>query len=355
MRPDKATILDLLASIEIPPLKLDRIEPAKDSRDPFSRTRHDLVYQIRWENTTILFKTEVMTVANPKAVIHTIWRLRKDGSVSDGAEASGLYPLIVAPYLSEEAMKMLLDQKISGIDLSGNIQLIIPERLYFSRLGQQNRFPSNDSIKNVFRRSSSIVARVFFSRSRFASVSDLHFEIGIRGGAISLGTVSKVLKSLENELLISRDLGIRLADPEGLLQKLTDNFNIGDESRTVATVPNSAEAISRIAANCAKAKVLYCVDLPQRYALVSAGEPAIRIYVEDANIALHGIEQRTDAKPGGIEMIERQDPATYFDRRAEGKTQFASPVQSYLSLMKAGKPDESLAGQLRADLLTGAN
>jgi len=88
MRPDKATILDLLASIEIPPLKLDRIEPAKDSRDPFSRTRHDLVYQIRWENTTILFKTEVMTVANPKAVIHTIWRLRKDGSVSDGAEAS---------------------------------------------------------------------------------------------------------------------------------------------------------------------------------------------------------------------------------------------------------------------------
>lgn len=353
MRLDKARILDLVQDVDIAPLKLGRIEPEVPLSNIPAHIGGDLFFEIRWDNSRFPFKAEVMTVANPKAIIHAIWKVQKDRS-TEGAVGPEWHPLIVAPYLSDRVMKMLLDQRISGIDLSGNVQLIVAGQLFFSRLGRQNQFPSNDPIKNVYRWSSSLVPRVFFSKPRYTSVSDLHMEIRVRGGTISLGTVSKALKTMEGDLFISRGSGISLIDPDGLLQRLKDSFALKSETRRKGRVENVDEFTAHIAAKCAMSGVLYCLDRPARYAVSPAAELMTRVYVENARIALNETAFEPDDEFPNVELIETSDPSIYFDRRSEGGSLFASPIQSYLGLMRTGDSDRQMEEQIRAELLADA-
>lgn len=348
MRSSKAQIIELLNDIDVAPLELDRIEPEM-------RNWGRPVYEIRWENKAFRFNTEVMTVANPKSVVHAIWQLQKRRSTEDPVEQADLHPLIVAPYLSDRVMEMLLEQRVSGIDLSGNVQIIVPDQLFFSRLGRENQFPSSDPIKNVYRWSSSVVPRVFFSKSRYSNVSDLHFEIRVRGGNISMGTVSKVLKTMEDDLLISRGLGISLIDADGLLQKLTDSFAVKGERRMKGRVNSIIDLNSRIVANCAKAGLLYCVDQPHRYAISPVAETMDQVYVENAQIALAETGFQPDEDVANVEIIETSDPAIFFDRRIEGGSHFTSPIQSYLALRNKADRDPTVEDQLRVELLANVH
>lgn len=348
MRHNKAQVIDLLNDMEIAPLELDRFEPEM-------QIRVRPVYEIRWENKAFRFNTEVMTVANPKSIVHAIWQLQKNRPMEDPVAPTDLHPLIVAPYLSDRVMEMLLEQRVSGLDLSGNVQLIVPDQLFFSRLGRPNRFPSSDPIKNVYRWSSSVVPRVFFSKARYSSVSDLHFEIRVRGGHISMGTVSKVLKTMEDDLLISRGHGISLIDGDGLLQKLADSFAVRSERRMRGRVSSVSDFAARIAANCAKAGIVYCVDQPQRYAISPVAEKMIRIYVENAQIALTETGFQPDEEFANVEIIETSDPAIFFDRRIEGGSHFTSPIQSYLALRNKTDQDPTVEDQLRVELLANVH
>src|SRR5258708_23864018 len=107
-------------------------------------------------------------------------------------DAKKFYPMVVAPYLSKPQLQELADKKISAIDLSGNVLLIVPGELFVERIGNPKRFPSNSPIKNVYRGTSSIVGRVMLSRSEDASVREVYEETKRRGGQITLATVSKV-------------------------------------------------------------------------------------------------------------------------------------------------------------------
>ena len=50
---------------------------------------------------------------------------------------------------------------VSGIDLCGNGVIVVPDQLLVLRTGFPNRFRWEGTIKNVYRKNSSIVARVF--------------------------------------------------------------------------------------------------------------------------------------------------------------------------------------------------
>lgn len=88
--------------------------------------------------------------------------------------------------------------------------VVVPGSWLVYRTGQPNAYPSSRYIKSVYRGRSSLVSWVLLLQRSFDTVSAVRREVLERGGRISLGTVSKVLMSLEEDLLVSRKDGIRL-------------------------------------------------------------------------------------------------------------------------------------------------
>ncbi|MBW2311723.1 MAG: winged helix-turn-helix domain-containing protein, partial [Deltaproteobacteria bacterium] len=115
---------------------------------------------------------------------------------------------------------------ISGIDLCGNGVVIVPGMFAVFRSGGKNRFPASAPIKNIYRKNSSMVGRVFVVRPVFNAVQDVCSEINQRNMLVnrwdpmSLSTVSKALKTLEQDLIVERRGAIRLLQPDKLLEKL---------------------------------------------------------------------------------------------------------------------------------------
>src|SRR5262249_49921989 len=115
------------------------------------------------------------------------------------------------------------------IDLCGNGVVIVPGQWYVRRSGNPNRFRAEGVIKNVYRKGSSVVARLFLARPEFDSVQDALDELGRRGSRVTLSTLSKVCKRLEEDLIIERKregaTRLRLIQPEKLLDRLTANYS----------------------------------------------------------------------------------------------------------------------------------
>ena len=122
--------------------------------------------------------------------------------------------------MSEDALKRLFEAEISGIDLSGNGVVVVPDKLFVYRAGAKNKFLSNAPIKNVFRGTSSLIRGVFFAKPEYENVGEVLEEIKKRGGRTTFSTVSKVLKTLEEELIIGKGEKIRLLDAKKLLAAL---------------------------------------------------------------------------------------------------------------------------------------
>ena len=143
--------------------------------------------------------------------------------------------MLVVPYLSPDNIKLLESSLVSGIDLCGNGILIVPPELLIVRTGNPNRFPQSAPIRNVYRGDSSLVGRVFLVRPVYRAVGDIAAAIRELSGNVSLATVSRVLKTMESDLIVGRERGdIRLLQPEKLLERLADNYRSPKEKRATS-------------------------------------------------------------------------------------------------------------------------
>ena len=210
-------ILDALRTgrVKLPPLdiKLAGIEPEEDARRP------DAYVDVRWGDSHFRFVVEIKSRATPKVVREAARQVR------EYARRREMSPLVLTEYLAPERLLELEAEEVSGIDLCGNGIVIIPGRVFVSRTGNPNRFPADRKIKNVYRGVSSLVARTFLARPRYPSVQSVQDEILARGGQISLGTVSKVLDVLDEDLMIRRDgRDSELLRAEELLMRLEAEY-----------------------------------------------------------------------------------------------------------------------------------
>ena len=182
----------------------------------------DGVVRMMWQKTTFRFAPKCKRASNPKTVVTAAEQARTM------AQATKLRPLVVVSFLDDQALELLESQAVSGIDLCGNGVVIVPGTWYVRRTGNSNLFRAEGAIKNVYRKSSSVVARLFLARPEFDSVQEALDELGRRGGHVTLSTVSKVCKRLEDDLIIERKregaTKLRLVQPEKLLDRLAANY-----------------------------------------------------------------------------------------------------------------------------------
>lgn len=166
---------------------------------------------------------KVVTISTPKTISQKS-NLLKNLSSKFGKRK--LVPMIIAPYINEKQSAVLYEEGISWIDLSGNMLLNIPPERYIERRGNPNKFPDTAPIKKVYEGTSSLVSRALLLRPEgFSSSNEIVDFINQRNGKITPATVSKVLKSLEEELLISRtNSNIFVKQPQQLLENLAEGY-----------------------------------------------------------------------------------------------------------------------------------
>lgn len=179
----------------------------------------DFLIDLTWKKRTKGFVAEYKPLATPKMVETSIREAKNHAAVHPGR-----LPMIVVPYISEETAERLVEEEVSGLDLSGNVVVVVPGEWFVFLTGMPNQFPSSQSIKNVYQGKSSLVGRVLLTRPEYDLVKDVREEIKSRGGSISMGTVSKVLKALEADLIVHKNGGVRLIQPDRLLDRLARHY-----------------------------------------------------------------------------------------------------------------------------------
>lgn len=340
-------IKDSIQNIDFEPLKIKFENRKTKSTDDAAR----LV--IGWKNGAEYFLPEILGQATPKQVDLSLFRLEKmTKAASRRKSEKSVFPIIIAPYLSEQTLNRLADSEISGIDLSGNGVVVIPGKLFVFRTGGKNRFLSNAPIKNVFRGTSSLVARVFFTKPEYENVGEILNEITKRGGKTTFPTVSKVLKTLEEELLIRKGEKIRLLDGKKLLQCLQKNYRPPEVSRRlVVKCDNVAETLEQMAINAESKNIFYVRDDPSKYAVMPTNASLIKIYTKSMDELLKGVNFTETIRFPNLEVIETVEQSIYFDRRKESGFYWLSLLETYLELANEGKREQETAISIMKEFL----
>lgn len=317
----------------------------------------DALVEASWRGIKAKFVVECKSLSTPKAFRNGLNLLKTE------TLPKGYCPFLFLPFLGVQQLQELEQEQISGIDLCGNGVVIVPGKFAVFRSGGKNRFSSSAPIKNIYRRNSSMVGRVFLSCPAYQTVQDICREINRRNVLVdrwkkrpmSLSTVSKSLKTLEDDLIIDRKEMIRLLQPDKLLEKLSQNYiatNIKSEIRL--KVQAEGEALRQ-----RLRKLSQEIDIPivatgtssvGQYAVMQRGD-LLSVYCPSLEMLAERLPgSRTDRFPN-LEIFETDDETVYFDARNDEGFWWASSVQAYLELMSGDKRDKETAEQVRSLIL----
>ncbi|MBU4268467.1 MAG: hypothetical protein KJ808_06425 [Acidobacteria bacterium] len=323
-----------------------------------SGNRHfDALIEVCWNQNMAKFAVECKALSTPKAFWDGI-NLLKSQSIPKGC-----YTMLFRPFFSERQLQDLEQERISGIDLCGNGVVIIPGKYAVFRSGGRNKFSTSAPIKNIYRKNSSMVSRVFCLRSSYATVQEIYLEINRRNllvnrwnkKPISLSTVSKALKTLEEDLIVARKEIIRLLQPDKLLEKLSQYYDppaVKKKVRLKVSVDGKAlrELLMKLADTMDLPIIATGISSVNQYAVMQR-EDILSIYCPRLEMLLKQLPgNETDRFPN-LELLETEDEVLYFDARQEGDFCWASPLQVYLELMAGDKRDQETAGQVLLLLL----
>lgn len=332
--------------VDFPPLRLRWEAPKVREIDALVR--------VSWQKNSYKFAAEYKRQFNPKTIEAAAEQARRHASTAR------LLPMVVVPFLDERALDDLEARSVSGIDLCGNGLIIVPGEWYVRRTGRPNPFRAEGTIKNVYKRSSSVVARLFLVRPEFDSVRDALEELRRRGGRVTLPTVSKVCKRLEDELIIDRKregaTRLRLIQPDKLLDRLADNYSPPDvRARTTGKLRGIEPAEFRIqlrkwAQGTGNRVALTGASSVGAYA-VMARDGVEEYYCTDVTGAVRALGDRFQPAErfATVRLLETPDDEVYFDRRDD---LVASPIQAFLELSGGDKRDRETAAQIRRILMT---
>ena len=343
-----------MGKVSLPPLSFRLLGEGSESLE---NLRLDALLEVSWKKILSKFGVECKSLSTPKAFQDGLNRL-KTLSLPQGYN-----PMLYVPFLDDRRLQELEKERVSGIDMCGNGVVFAGERFAVFRSGGKNLFTSSAPIKNIYRKNSSMVGRVFLYRSSFGTVQDVHAEINRQNllvkewgkKAISLSTVSKALKTLEEDLIIIRKDAIRLLQPDKLLQKLSEN-NVPPKIKEPVRL-KAPEKFGTIRELLKKASL--GLGLPfvakgtssvGRYAVMQRGT-ILSIYCPRVEELLGRMPGSQSDRFPNLELIETEDDTVYFNARYEGDFCWASPVQVYLELMAGDKRDQETAEQVKSFIM----
>lgn len=218
-------------------------DPGCDLKLRFKVTRGPGRGKIWWIHAVI------KTVLHPKQASHAIWTLKR----RPGRPASGepVYPLLIAPFISESVAAMCEEEQVGHLDLSGNCNLEFGG-VWIERRGLPRRYKEARSQKSLYTPKASRILSVLLQEPlRPHKVEEL-----AEAADVSLGLVSKVRKVLlDQELGEDSKEGIRINGAVGVRTILRDwlkedDFSKRTEIREYSTLASDLTLAGNLVAFC---------------------------------------------------------------------------------------------------------
>lgn len=342
LTPDWSTLIRE-GELNVPPLQL-RIG------DRGAGVGEDAVVDVSWQERSYGFIVEYKSDAKPQTLRLAISQAREFGR-----RAPQYQPMVIAPYLTEEKLYLLLDEGVNGLDLCGNVAIEIPGEMFFLKTGSPNRYRERVPIRSAYRGSGSLVARALILEPGVRAVGEIQEVIRARGGSLSLGMVSKVLKQLEADLAVERPdrRWVRVIQPARLLDGLLEHYQPPDIPRIWRGKVPLAEAdlLAKLEEAGSGAAVIRTGDHSAAAYAAYATDPVLTCYCRTSPervLEQLGIECVETRNFSNLLLLQSDDQRVYFDPRP-GLT--ASPIQAWLELASGDKRQKEMADQVRQHLL----
>jgi hypothetical protein len=348
--PTEKEMLDQLrqGKVQLPPLTFSFID---DQLDVGDNKRIHAYVEAKWKRKSARFAVECKALSTPKFFQNSINYLKSLPLPKN------ISRMLFVPFLSERQLKELEREGISGIDLCGNCVVVYPGTFSVFRSGGKNRFPSSAAIKNIYRKNSSMVGRGFFVYSDFQTVQDIRATINQRNPLVnrwnkkpmSLSTVSKVLKTMVEDLIITRTKTIRLLQSDKLLEKLRENYNPPVvKERIRLKIPENNKSILKLLSDLSQQLELPLIasgtSSVTRYTVMQRGD-LLTVYCPNVEMLLERLPRSQSDRFPNLELLDTEDEPVYFDARQEDGFWWASPLQVYMELMVGDKRDQETAEQ----------
>ncbi|MBN1816348.1 MAG: hypothetical protein JW828_03250 [Sedimentisphaerales bacterium] len=301
---------------------------------------------------------ELKALASPKAIQDVCIQL---GSKSEKMMEQGTLPVVVAPYIGSRQAEMLARAGISWLDLCGNMVIRIPDRLYIERTGKPNRYPDSAPIKKIFQGKSSLVSRALLLQPQgFSCLDEVVAFVNTRNANITIATVSKVLKSLEEELLVTKRNGsIRMKSPETLLDRLAEGYSSEIRKNPPRKLPFAMEDKKQIVSilNNRQAPCAACgLYAAQRMGFGVTEQMAFYVSsLEEAGKACDESSSKISPDPdyGDVLLIESSNPSIWFNLQRDQEGFIIDDIQLYLEMTQTRPRGPKIAEAIRPRILGG--
>ncbi len=187
------------------------------------RGRFDAKFDLQFGETKVEVYVEVKSAYTPKQVEQIAPWLSQMKAMKNGTAFA-----LMCPTISPQSQRLCFERNVDFIDLAGNVFINVPGKLLLQRVGMEPRQETSPSFyRNPFSGKSSRILRVLLQKPRAWTLSEITEELAKEtrctecAGAsfeVSFSLVSRVLRSLEEELLVMRrNSSILVPEPRRLL------------------------------------------------------------------------------------------------------------------------------------------
>jgi hypothetical protein len=315
----------------------------------------DALVTIKCQGHEERYACEIKGRNTPQAIELAVVHARK------GAMTHRLKPLIIVPYITEERMQDLLAQGVSSLDMCGNICLK-SKHFFVWRTGQPNQFRQPAPHLNPFRGDNSIFSRCFMLRRRFESLVELQRFAQSRlypplrhseAQALRLGTASKTVQALQEQLIIQKVAGeLKLMDHGRLLRELGKQYQAPANTKLVGKIPMTQEE-AWVKLNQSGLRVVATgLHSATRYGVLSPSD-RLSVYVDDLRQATQLLDLREQKAFANCELIETKKNFPFFDLKWDKGVPWASPIQTWLELSHGNSREQEAAQSLVEQLAIG--
>ena len=245
---------------------------------------------------------------------------------------SKIYWIFVAPFISQKTAEMLRLSSLGYVDLAGNC-FISYEGLHIQKEGKKNPYLTRRQFNSLFKARASRVLRVLLSNpNRCWKIAPLAKE-----AQVSVGHVFNVKEELLNrEWIVVDNRGMKLCDPENLLQEWCNYYQFENHQRfnfySLLRMSQLEKSLDKV-----------CSDLKVRYALSGFAGAArlapfaryhrVHCYLDNRVDELaKTLDLRSVTSGENVILINPSDDGVFYDIQHIEGVQVVSPIQLYIDL-----------------------
>lgn len=320
----------------------------------------DIGFELRSGANRVLVLAEIRPAFSPRLLEEIAPWIQRLKSLRDDVAVA-----VIAPALSSQAQAFCMQNAIDFMDLAGNIFINLPGKFTLQRIGMKSRdiaMPVSKGQRtiNVFSGRSSRILRVLLEKPKTWSITDISREIVAESARfrsiapaalvefeISLGSVSKAIATLEDQLFVRRrGADVVVPEPSRLLVewaekykeryrwRLRSSFQTGNPfGRDLQSISAGLEQLAPgtyvFSGAMAASLDAPFVDIETADIFLTSGE---------SDVELRTLKSQSSSGPA-LRFIYPYDEGVFMYSKRVGKALVVSGVQAYLDLYARGGRD----------------